>query len=158
MTNRLIKQVFVFGSLFLSTSFAAELTIIVYGMDKIEGNIVVGLFAEENADKFPSDDSGLETILFNGNEQVGINEKVTASSMEFTIEVPDGTYAVSAYQDINADGKLGKIPFIGLPTEPYGFSNSARGLFGPPDFRESSFSIEEAYSRGGKTIELEVYR
>lgn len=44
-----------------------------------------------------------------------------------------GRYAVVAYQDENGNGKLDKN-FLGLPTEPYGFSNDARGSMGPPSF------------------------
>ncbi len=147
----LLKQVIILISAFqINGSWAAEITIIV-NIDKIKGNVMIGVFAEENASKFPSDDSGLEMIMFNGAKQEGITEKVTANLMEFKIELPNGTYAISAYQDLNSNGKMGRIPFIGVPTEPYGFSNNVRAKFGPPKFKAASFVVE-----GDTTIEFDI--
>ena len=36
--------------------------------------------------------------------------------------LPPGRYAVAAYQDVNGNGELDKVP-PGIPTEPYAFSN-----------------------------------
>ena len=47
-------------------------------------------------------------------------------------------YAVAAFQDENGDGILNSN-VVGMPTENYGFSNDARGLFGPPDFDDAAF-------------------
>lgn len=44
---------------------------------------------------------------------------------------PYGEYAVAVFEDQNRDGKLNRDLF-GIPKEPYGFSNNARGSFGPP--------------------------
>lgn len=50
----------------------------------------------------------------------------------WTVEgLPPGDYAVTAYHDRDDDGELDKGAF-GIPTEPYGFSNGARGKLGPP--------------------------
>jgi len=32
---------------------------------------------------------------------------------------------------------------MGMPNEPYGFSNDARGSFGPPSFEDASFVVGE---------------
>jgi len=53
-----------------------------------------------------------------------------------------GRYRVMAYHDRNGDGRLNTLP-VGLPTEPYGFSNNARGTFGPPGWRAASFAAAE---------------
>lgn len=50
--------------------------------------------------------------------------------------VPAGVIAVAVYQDINDDGKLNRGTF-GIPTEPYGFSNDAKGSMGPPTFKDA---------------------
>ncbi|KAK0348276.1 hypothetical protein LTR94_037884, partial [Friedmanniomyces endolithicus] len=44
--------------------------------------------------------------------------------------LPDGDYAVRAFHDVNGDGRMNTNPF-GMPTEPYAFSNNARGNMGP---------------------------
>jgi uncharacterized protein (DUF2141 family) len=49
-----------------------------------------------------------------------------------------GTYAIAVFQDLNEDGILNKGAF-GVPNEPYGFSNNARGQFGPPSFEAAAF-------------------
>ncbi|MEQ9404990.1 MAG: DUF2141 domain-containing protein [Cyclobacteriaceae bacterium] len=53
-----------------------------------------------------------------------------------------GEYAVSLFHDENKNGKLDSN-FIGIPTEPYAFSNNAKGMFGPPDFKECRFEVKE---------------
>jgi uncharacterized protein (DUF2141 family) len=51
-----------------------------------------------------------------------------------------GRYGVMAFLDRNGDGRLNTLP-IGLPTEPYGFSRNARGMFGPPGWTAASFEL-----------------
>ena len=47
-------------------------------------------------------------------------------------DLPPGEYAAVAFQDVNGNGILDKN-FLGIPKEPYGFSNGARGsASGPP--------------------------
>jgi uncharacterized protein (DUF2141 family) len=50
--------------------------------------------------------------------------------------LPDGPLALSLFQDANANGRLDMNP-MGLPVEPYGFSNNAAGHFGPPKFEQA---------------------
>ena len=54
--------------------------------------------------------------------------------------VAPGTYAVKIFQDVDGDGKMGTNA-LGIPTEPYGFSNNAMGNFGPPSFKEAAFEV-----------------
>ncbi len=58
------------------------------------------------------------------------------------IELQHGIYGISVFQDLNENGELDKNWF-GIPTEPYGFSNNAKGSFGPPDFEDCSFEFSE---------------
>lgn len=51
-----------------------------------------------------------------------------------------GRYAVAAFHDTDGDGRLSVWP-IGLPKEAYGFSNNARGRFGPPAFDAAAFDL-----------------
>lgn len=63
---------------------------------------------------------------------------------------PYGEYGVKTFHDANRNRKLD----FGLtgPTEAYGFSNGARGLFGPPDFDAVKFSL----AAEKMTIEIKV--
>jgi len=55
-------------------------------------------------------------------------------------DVAPGTYAIKAFHDVDANGKL-DTNFMGIPKEPYGFSNDAMGTFGPPTFQQASFAV-----------------
>jgi uncharacterized protein (DUF2141 family) len=58
----------------------------------------------------------------------------------FFLTVPAGQHAIKVFHDVNANGKL-DTNWMGIPNEPYGFGNDARGKFGPPSFEESAVTI-----------------
>ena len=67
--------------------------------------------------------------------------KVTDKKAVVVVEnLAHGTYGFSFFHDVNDNGKLDKN-FIGIPKEPYGFSNDEKGTFGPPDFEDVSFKV-----------------
>lgn len=68
-------------------------------------------------------------------------------------DVPPGEYAIVTVHDTNQNGKL-DTNFIGIPKEPYGFSNEARGRLGPPAFRAAAFSVEG----GAKEVRIRMIR
>jgi uncharacterized protein (DUF2141 family) len=51
-----------------------------------------------------------------------------------------GDYAVAAFQDRNRNDKLDRH-VLGMPKEPYGFSNDARGVFGPASWKEARVRV-----------------
>lgn len=51
-------------------------------------------------------------------------------------DLPTGPLALSLFQDANANGRV-DMNDMGIPTEPYGFSNNAVGNFGPPKFEQA---------------------
>ena len=53
-----------------------------------------------------------------------------------------GMYAFSFFHDLNNNKKL-DTNFLGIPKEPYGFSNNKKGRFGPPKFSEASLEINK---------------
>jgi uncharacterized protein (DUF2141 family) len=55
--------------------------------------------------------------------------------------VKPGSYAIAVFHDTNGDGKLDRN-FIGLPSEPYGFSNNV-GRRGPPNFEAARITVKE---------------
>lgn len=54
--------------------------------------------------------------------------------------LPPGDYAITVYQDVNANRKL-DTNLIGIPNEPYGFSRNVMGNMGPPDFSAAAISL-----------------
>lgn len=55
-------------------------------------------------------------------------------------DLKPGTYALRAVHDINANGDI-DVNKLGLPMEPFAFSNDAMGRMGPPSFKEASFTV-----------------
>jgi uncharacterized protein (DUF2141 family) len=51
-------------------------------------------------------------------------------------------YALQLFQDEDLNGEL-NTNFIGIPTEPYAFSNDAKGSFGPPTFKDATFVLNK---------------
>lgn len=60
----------------------------------------------------------------------------SVSTVSFN-DVPYGEYAVKAYQDRNASGKLDTL--FGFPQEPTGYSNYESGML-PPPFKKCVFT------------------
>jgi len=56
-------------------------------------------------------------------------------------DLPHGTYAAFAFHDVDGDGAI-KTSRLGIPREPIGASNDARGRFGPPSFEDASFQLD----------------
>lgn len=61
-------------------------------------------------------------------------------------DIPAGAYALSCFHDINGNGRL-DTNWLGIPTEPYCFSNNARPRFRAPTWEETKFVLEP-----GKTV------
>ena len=53
--------------------------------------------------------------------------------------IPKGMYAISLYHDTDTNEELNT--FWGIPTEPYGISNNAKGMFGPPKWENAKFNV-----------------
>ena len=68
--------------------------------------------------------------------------EANSTTQQVTFEtLPKGMYTLAVFHDVNGNGKLDKN-YLGIPTEPYGFSNNARGMFGPPSEKDQLFTIE----------------
>ncbi|GAA3986326.1 DUF2141 domain-containing protein [Hymenobacter antarcticus] len=57
------------------------------------------------------------------------------------VELPKGEWAVAITQDMNNNDKVDKN-FLGIPTEPYAFSNNIRPTVAAPDFNECKFMVD----------------
>ncbi len=73
------------------------------------------------------------------NAQVSVKDKKATVVLE---NIAIGSYGFSYFHDVNDDGKLNKN-FLGIPKEPYGFSNGEKGAFGPPDFEDIKFELKQ---------------
>ncbi|KQW41234.1 MULTISPECIES: DUF2141 domain-containing protein [unclassified Roseateles] len=111
-------------------SHAADVTLEVEGLDasRLAGaTLMVAVFTDP-AGWLRQPQSGQRFVL--GAEAA--NGKVSVVLKD----LPDGPLALSLFQDANANGRL-DMNAMGIPTEPYGFSNNADGGFGPPKFEQA---------------------
>ncbi len=60
--------------------------------------------------------------------------------------IPYGLYTIKVFHDENANGKL-DTNVLGMPVERYGFSNQARGQFGPPPFAKAVFRLDSPHKQ-----------
>ncbi len=113
-----------------TTAFAGDLTIEVSGITPDRGKVYVAVYDRP------------ETFPISGRQRVG--QVVEPQDRHLTLhfkDLPPGRYAAVAFQDFNGNGKLDKN-FLGVPKEPYGFSNGARGSAGAPKFSEAAITLD----------------
>ena len=68
-----------------------------------------------------------------------IKRRVSAGTTQIQVEgLGAGQYGAMVFQDLNLDGKM-NFNLVGMPMEPYGFSNNSRGMFGPPAWGKAAF-------------------
>jgi uncharacterized protein (DUF2141 family) len=96
----------------------------------VQGKIYVGLYNSEAT--FMNDEAYFKSCI------TAVNGGTAECLLE---DIPTGKYAISVFHDENSNGKLDTGMF-GIPKEGYGFSNNARGTFGPPSFVDSSFEVK----------------
>ncbi len=106
------------------------------------GPVIVGIYGIHN--KFPDPNDQLKVYKF---KTKGTDLVANIRSLKF------GTYALAIYQDVNRDGKIDK-DFIGIPTEPYAFSNNYHPKIKAPDFNDCNFS----YNATNNIITMEMIR
>ncbi len=63
-----------------------------------------------------------------------------AAAVTLRFSAPPGRYGVQLFQDIDGNGEL-DANLVGIPTEPFGFSNDAPLRFGPPSFEDAAFVL-----------------
>lgn len=111
------------------TKQKTKLVIKFSGMTSSNGNIKVAICnSEQNYKDHRSPFIG---------KDVPIKNNIAVVEIE---DLPSGEYAVKAFHDEDANDDL-NTNFLGIPIEDYGFSNNARGIFGPPSWNEAKFNL-----------------
>lgn len=120
-----------FALVLLSRGQAADITLKVTEIKEVKGNMSIALF--KSSDGFPSGDQFI----------IGKNIPVNAKEFTYVIkDVPPGIYAIAIYHDLDKNGELNNN-WLGIPKEPYGFSNDANGKMGPPDYEDATFEVKK---------------
>jgi uncharacterized protein (DUF2141 family) len=110
-------------------ALATELTFEVAGVEGAEGQVMVALYDEAGYLRKPLK---------------GVRLAPGGKTVSGTFgEVPSGFYAVIAFHDENANGKLDRN-LIGIPIERLGYSNNAKGMMGPASFADAKVEVNGA--------------
>ncbi|WP_105046059.1 DUF2141 domain-containing protein [Polaribacter gangjinensis] len=141
-----MKKIFLFTSFIifsLQTIKAQDetftLTVEVFGLKKNTGKVFLAVFDNEGTFlKTDKEVKGMSVII--------VNNKAIAQFKG----LKKGDYALSLFHDKNNNNKL-DTNFIGIPKEPYAFSNNATGFMGPPSFKDSKISLN-----ADKTIAIKL--
>jgi len=126
-------RTFLFLSMMLAASIAGaqnKLTVVVDGIEKSEGTVLVAVFDSINYLKQP---------LYYGMVKIEEGEEEVTVAIE---NVAPGKYAATVFQDENGNNKMDTGAY-GIPVEKFGFSNNAKVEMGPPSFQDCMFSVEE---------------
>lgn len=110
-------------------NFTVEVEVI--GIRKIEGELRIGVYSEQN--KFAS-----KTDIYDY-RIIPVSENVAKVSFEIPIQ---GKYAIAILHDISKNAVM-DYNFFGYPKEPYGFSNNPGIWYRLPTFEECAFEVSK---------------
>lgn len=125
------------GSMLFSLSSAAhELVVQLENIQSTKGSLLLAVYDKE--DSYNANRNWVSA------QQVQLVESaIVEGSMKVALgDLPDGDYAIKLFQDENGNGQI-DLNSLGVPVEPYGFSNNA-GSFGPPSFDEAKVTLDKA--------------
>jgi uncharacterized protein (DUF2141 family) len=108
--------------------FAAELAVSVKGVRSDKGNIMAQLLKAD-----PAKGTASQAAATMQAAKTGTIELLFSN-------LSPGDYAVMLFHDENGNGKMDSN-VLGIPKEGYGFSNDAKGSFGPPKFSAMKVTI-----------------
>ena len=119
---------------------AGELRITVDGIRSAHGTVLIGLYDSPASFGKAVEASAKKGFLIDPDRFAAV-----FSNLE------PGRYAAIAFHDENGNGNLDKN-FLGVPTEPYGFSNNVQGFLGPPTFEDAAMALGDSNEAIGITL------
>ncbi|MEO0462191.1 MAG: DUF2141 domain-containing protein [Pseudomonadota bacterium] len=109
---------------------AVSLVIEVGGIKKPTGQLLIAIF--DSAESYGGE----------GDPVASVAVPVDADMESLEVELPkSGTYGFRMFHDIDGDGAMDTNP-LGMPTEPFAFSNNARASMGPAPFSAVQFDVD----------------
>lgn len=115
-----------------SLAQAAEIELEVTGLKQAEGQLMVAAFTE--AGSWLRKPVAVATVAASKQEGGRLVVRIK--------DLPEsGDVALSVLHDLNGNGKMDSNP-MGMPLEPFAFSNNAVGNFGPASFEQAKFAIK----------------
>jgi uncharacterized protein (DUF2141 family) len=117
------------GALIGGEAAAADLTIRVENVLPAGGVLRLGLY---DAAAYPDDNS--KPVASADVPAIGGETVVTLRGIQ------PGVYAIQTFQDVNANNKM-DTTWVGLPLEPFGFSQDAKPFLSKPPFDDVKFTL-----------------
>lgn len=113
-----------------ATAQAADLELTVQNIASGQGSVMVAVF----------NDAGqwLKTPVALAQQAASI--QVGGKLTLVLKDLPDGELAISVFHDLNGNGRLDSNG-MGIPLEPFAFSNDAKAMFSAPKFEAARFTV-----------------
>lgn len=110
-----------------------DFQIIIENIQDVKGTLYIAVY--NHAEGFPEDEQWDNRYY----------EPVTSSTVVFTLPNwdQDKDYAIAVYQDVNDNGDMDKN-WMGMPKEPFGFSNNVKPKWSAPSFEACKINTAEA--------------
>lgn len=138
--------VYVHGWLFQMKLFVLSILVTTSNSFSEEANLKINIL---NLDKpgvlyfsVCQDKKSFERIVKESEEKncIRASEEMNPQNAQTTVKLPFGEHAITLFVDFNGNKKIDKN-FLGIPKEPYGFSNNVIGNMSAPTFDQAKFVI-----------------
>ena len=138
--------VYVHGWLFQMKLFVLSILVTTSNSFSEEANLKINIL---NLDKpgvlyfsVCQDKKSFEIIVKESEEKncIRASEEMNPQNAQTTVKLPFGEHAITLFVDFNGNKKIDKN-FLGIPKEPYGFSNNVIGNMSAPTFDQAKFVI-----------------
>ncbi len=111
---------------------AETLTITIADIRESEGRLMIQVANSEKGFEFSEDSAAPQPVA--------ISQLAEAGEMTFEVTLPPGIYGARVLHDLNGNGEMDSN-FVGMPKEPWAFSNNATGRLGPAKWQDAKFEI-----------------
>ena len=111
---------------------AETLTITIADIRESEGRLMIQVANSEKGFEFSEDSAAPPPVA--------ISQLAEAGEMTFEVTLPPGVYGARVLHDLNGNGEMDSN-FVGMPKEPWAFSNNATGRLGPAKWQDAKFEI-----------------
>ena len=121
---------------------AETLTITIADIRESEGRLMIQVANSEKGFEFSEDSAAPPPVA--------ISQLAEAGEMTFEVTLPLGIYGARVLHDLNGNGEMDSN-FVGMPKEPWAFSNNATGRLGPAKWQDAKFEIS-----GNTAVEIRL--
>ena len=109
---------------------SSDIHVNVKGVEELKGSMFIAVF--DDPASFPEFGKQYREMVL----------PVRSKELSHTFkDLPNHTYAVAVFHDINDNGILDKN-VLRIPLEPYGFSRNARARFSAPPFEDAKIELK----------------